>query len=114
MAHISFSVKDFDHFVDHSIAGIVALHLLTRYGTRPFSSSKEIHGEKMKMMIHFINVATKDMAQEFDKAVKDNNEIELKDLCGKFSMDTIASCAFGINAKSFKSGSLFVKHAHGI
>ena len=36
-------------------------------------------------------------------------------LCGKFSMETIASCAFGLNASSFTSeSSLFVKHAKSI
>ena len=47
----------------------------------------------------------------------DNDEMfELKDLCGKFSMDSIATCAFGVDAKSFDpdANSQFIKHAQAI
>ena len=45
---------------------------------------------------------------------KSNEEIELKDLMGKFSMDALASCAFGVDSGSFDnrtSDSEFVKQA---
>jgi hypothetical protein len=35
--------------------------------------------------------------------VSEDAEFELKDLFGKFSMDTIASCAFGVDSQSFAS-----------
>ena len=45
---------------------------------------------------------------------KPNEEIDLKVLMGKFSMDAIASCAFGVDSGSFKdqtSESEFVRNA---
>ena len=45
---------------------------------------------------------------------KINDSIELKDLMGKFSMDALASCAFGVDSGSFTNrdtDSDFVKHA---
>ena len=33
--------------------------------------------------------------------MKSNREIEVKELMGKVSMDSIASCAFGVDSKSF-------------
>ena len=45
---------------------------------------------------------------------KPNEEIDLKVLMGKFSMDAIASCAFGVDSGSFKdqtSESEFVRIA---
>ena len=34
---------------------------------------------------------------------KQNEDFEVKELMGKFTMDTIASCAFGVDAQSFNS-----------
>ena len=46
---------------------------------------------------------------------KSQNEIELKDLMGKFSMDALASCAFGVDSGSFSNEkSEFVKSADEI
>ena len=39
------------------------------------------------------------IGQSADKGEK----INLKDMCGKYSMDTVASCAFGVRAGSFDS-----------
>ena len=94
----------------------------------------------MKMMLRFMNATTKLFESEIAKSVevskkttqheslkmewpiltqhstsKTDSEIELHGLCGKFSMETIASCAFGLNASSFTGeSSLFVKHAKSI
>ena len=46
-----------------------------------------------------------------------DEKINLKDMCGKYSMDTMASCAFGVNAGSFSSGnkeSRFVRDAKSV
>ena len=43
---------------------------------------------------------------------KQNEDFEIKELMGKFTMDTIASCAFGVDAQSFNSQtSPFVQNA---
>ena len=46
--------------------------------------------------------------------IEHNEDIELKDTMGKFSMDALASCAFGVDSGTFtnpNSESEFVKHA---
>jgi len=49
-----------------------------------------------------------DLAKEADH----DEAIELKDKFGKVSMDTIASCVFGVETKSFEDpDSEFVEHA---
>ena len=44
---------------------------------------------------------------------KQNEDFEVKELMGKFTMDTIASCAFGVDAQSFNSAKIspFVQNA---
>ncbi len=46
---------------------------------------------------------------------EDGSDFDLKDHFGKFTMDTIASCAFGVDAGAFRDeGSEFVKYARMI
>ena len=58
---------------------------------------------KMKAMMVFIRETSQNLTKEIRKHATDGNEVELKDVFGKFSMDTIASCAFGVDAQSFSS-----------
>jgi cytochrome P450 len=70
---------------------------------------------KMKSMMTFIHDVSDQLIKAIDVEVDAGNEIELKKLFGKFSMDSIASCAFGVNASSFKDDStVFVKNAKEI
>ena len=71
---------------------------------------------KMKSMFPFIDQIREKLLGVFDKAVEASVEIELKEQLGKFSMDSIASCAFGVEAKSFVEGeeTPFVKNARSI
>jgi cytochrome P450 len=70
---------------------------------------------KMKTMVQFMHMSAEELAVEMGRAVKRESEIDLKDVCGKFSIETIASCAFGINVEAFKlSESPFVKCAQTI
>jgi cytochrome P450 family 9 len=54
---------------------------------------------KMKMMVQFMHATAKEMADEMGKAAETDSELDMKDLCKKFSMETIASCAFGVSAQ---------------
>jgi cytochrome P450 len=58
---------------------------------------------KMKAMMVFIRETGKRLTDEVGKHAAAASEFELKDVFGKFSMDTIASCAFGVDAQSFSS-----------
>jgi len=125
-------VKDFDHFVDRTsdvinkktFAGgdldkIWALQLTSITGdewksvrsafTPIFTSGK------MKGMLKFIKHVAGDLTEEMEKKAKEGEEFELKDVFGKFSLDALASSAFGVNGESFKDkDSVFVKNAAAI
>ena len=45
---------------------------------------------------------SKDLVEEFTKLADNGEEFELKSVFGKFSLDALASSAFGVNADSFK------------
>jgi len=57
----------------------------------------------MKAMMVFIRETCKHLTDEIRNQSISGNEFELKDVFGKFSMDTLASCAFGVDAQSFSS-----------
>ena len=70
---------------------------------------------KMKAMLAFVQETCKQMLKEFDKNAETNESFELKEVLGRYSMDTIASCAFGVDAQAFTNkDSIFVKHASRI
>ena len=70
---------------------------------------------KMKGMLKFINHLAGDLTTEMEKKAKKEEEFELKDVFGKFSIDALASSTFGVNAESFTNeNSMFVKHAAAI
>jgi len=122
-------VKDFDHFVDRTsdtfnkkmFAGgdldkIWMLQLTSITGddwksvrsnfTPIFTSGK------MKGMLKFIKHVAGDLTEEIKTKANKGEEFELKDVFGKFSLDALASSAFGVNAESFKNeNSKFVKYA---
>merc|ERR550532_2726220 len=63
-------------------------------------------------MLKFIMQVSEDLTNEFDKKAKAGKEFELKDVFGKFSLDALASSAFGVDGESFKNkDSKFVKSA---
>ncbi len=127
------AVKDFDHFTDRTNgAGIPANfgrsetdevwnhNLLSLRGqewrdvraafTPIFTSGK------MKMMMTFMNITSNEMTTTMARYADRGEDLELKKLCGSFSMETIASCVFGVKADSFNpsSESQFLKHAESV
>lgn len=56
---------------------------------------------KMKMMLPIMNESGLDLQEYVGKHVG-ANFIEMKEVCAKYTTDLIASCAFGIQAKSFE------------
>ena len=67
---------------------------------------------KMKAMMKFIVEVSENLLEEMEKK-SEIGEFELKDVTGKFSLDALASCAFGIDFNSFggAKSSAFVEHA---
>ena len=55
------------------------------------------------------------MADDMGRAADSQTELDMKELCGKFSMETIATCAFGVSAETFSNDdSQFVHSAKAI
>ena len=52
-------------------------------------------------MMKFILHIAEDLTNEIDVKAKSKDEFELKDVFGKYSLDVVASSAFGINPESF-------------
>lgn len=71
---------------------------------------------KMKLMMHFMKAISMNLREEMKQCVESSKPIDLKDLFGKYSMDTIATCGFGVDAGSFGSTkeTTFVKHAMNV
>ena len=66
----------------------------------------------MKVMLHFIKETSNFLTEDLALKAKAGEEFELKDSFGKFSLDTLATCAFGVDGQSFTNDkSVFVKHA---
>ena len=67
---------------------------------------------KIKAMMIFINETGNRLMNALDKFANDGTNFEAKLLLGKFSMDTIASCAFGVDAKVYDDeASVFMQHS---
>ena len=67
---------------------------------------------KMKGMLKYIIHVSNGLVQELETKAKLKEEFELKDVFGKFSLDALASAAFGVDGESFTNkDSLFVKYA---
>lgn len=64
----------------------------------PFFSSG-----KLKNMFYIINEITEDLLNHIRMSVKNDVELELKELATVYSTDVIASCAFGVDAKTFEN-----------
>eukprot|EP00092_Neocalanus_flemingeri_P035217 GFUD01038321.1.p1 GENE.GFUD01038321.1~~GFUD01038321.1.p1 ORF type:complete len:542 (+),score=134.82 GFUD01038321.1:26-1627(+) len=122
-------VKDFDHFVDRF--GDASNKKLFSGGDTDKIWGQQLTGingddwkelrsaftpiftsGKMKGMLKFIKHIAVDLNKEMEEKAKQGEEFELKDVFGKFSLDALASSAFGVNAESFTNkDSKFVRYA---
>lgn len=62
-------------------------------------------GSKMRMMYDYVAAIGKQTAETMKSQIKDgsDNVYEFKDLAKKFTVDVIATCAFGIEVNSFEN-----------
>ena len=113
------TIKDFEYFTDRREL-VLSQHFLqmlfvlrgkewkdTRAVMSPtFSSSK------LRAMLQLCLDSASSLTDYVQSEMKRADEIELKDCFGRFTMDNIASCAFGVNCNSFKDpNSEFAKNA---
>ncbi|TRY75154.1 hypothetical protein TCAL_08536 [Tigriopus californicus] len=126
--------KDFDHFVDR----FGDLNPFTNNNAETFTDSiwqkqllflkgelwKDVRSTfspiftsgKMKLMMHFMKAISLKLTNEMGKSAQGKVPIDLKAIFGKFSMDTIATCAYGVDSGSFlaKDESEFVRNAKSV
>jgi len=67
---------------------------------------------KLRGMMRFIQEVSTRLTNDLRNKAESGEDFELKDTFGKYSLDSLAVCAFGIDPKSFNSKeSVFVKNA---
>ena len=119
-------VKDFNHFVDSQTEDVVsklrrggALDSLFNQNitTAKGEEWKDVRSSlspiftsgKMKHMLKFVVDVSKGLFTEMERQTE-KGEFELKELTGKFSLDALATCAFGLDFNSFgKDSNAFVQ-----
>ena len=126
------TIKDFDHFVDRN--GVRTHKKMFGNTMTDIIWSKQMSnavGEEwknirstftpiftagsMKAMMVFIQESCRQLIKTMDSFAINKEDFEAKECLGKYSMDTIASCAFGVDAQSFTNDkSLFVQYAKNI
>ena len=71
---------------------------------------------KMKGMLGFVKTTADNLVNELDKYATGEEEAECKKVYGCYTMDGLASAAFGMDLNSFEKGnnSLFTKYADSL
>ena len=71
---------------------------------------------KMKGMLGFVKATSDNLVKELDKFANGTEEAECKKIYGCYTMDGLASAAFGMDINSFEKGnsSLFTKYAENL
>ena len=122
-------VKDFSHFVDpqdeHTakmgrMGGDLDRLINQHVGNAKGEEWKDVRSSltpiftsgKMKHMLKFVVDVSKGLFTEMERQTE-KGEFELKEVTGKFSLDALATCAFGLDFDSFgkDSSNAFVQHA---
>jgi len=121
-------VKDFNHFMDRDdsnmtnamAGGDIDKYWHTQMTTLSGEAWKEVRSTftpiftsgKMKAMMQFITEVGNSMVKELERLADAEEDFEFKSVTGKFSLDSIATCAFGFNPNSYEDkDNSFVKNA---
>uniref|UniRef100_A0A1B6KVA4 Cytochrome P450 n=1 Tax=Graphocephala atropunctata TaxID=36148 RepID=A0A1B6KVA4_9HEMI len=111
-------VKDFQHFVDRSplivvpkdgISRNLALLSGSEWKNMRYKLTPTFTSGKMKMMFILMEKCSEQLKEFLIAKVEENKPIDAKDLLGRFTMDIIAACAFGLDTNSLKGNSEFVE-----
>ncbi|KRJ98365.1 uncharacterized protein Dyak_GE19208, isoform D [Drosophila yakuba] len=108
-------IKDFHHFQDRGLFNNtrddpLTGHLLTLEGDEWKSMRHKLTpvftSGKMKKMSEVVVEVGHHLVDATEKAVKagevENGDVEIKDLCARFTTDVIGSCAFGLECNSLQ------------
>lgn len=114
-------VKEFDHFADHrvfvdeKIDSLLGNSLITMKGQKwrdmRTTLSPAFTGSKMRLMFQLIVELCEQLVGHLDQDISTDvntvKEYEMKELCGRFTNDIIALCAFGLKVNSLEGGTEF-------
>jgi hypothetical protein len=68
----------------------------------------------MKTMMHFMYKVSNQMVAEIERHADSGENLDPKNTFGKFSMEIVASCAFGVDAGSYSGEETeFLRNAKG-
>ncbi|KAF5279691.1 hypothetical protein FQA39_LY18240 [Lamprigera yunnana] len=106
------TIKDFDHFTDHSsfleenVEPLMDKNLFNLKGQRwrnmRATLSPSFSSSKMKMMFILLSDCAQEFTKYFKKQSGDVLAVEMKDAFTKFTNDAIASVAFGLKCDSLE------------
>lgn len=104
-------VKDFNYFQDRTIvsdesADPIAANFIffvknPKWREIRMKMTPIFTSGKMKSMFDLFNKAGKDLNNHLKKVVADGKTVESKEICSKYTTDSLTSAAFGINAHCF-------------
>ncbi|KAG5671809.1 hypothetical protein PVAND_001984 [Polypedilum vanderplanki] len=109
------AVKDFEHFMDHrsvideDVDPLFGKNLIALKGNKwreiRATLSPAFTGSKMRNMMDFVSTVGHQTAEAIKKDIKSGgvNTFEFEEFASKFTIDIIASTAFGIEINSFKN-----------
>lgn len=114
-------VEDFEHFVDRRVfgnqQGSVMNEILINKNGEEWKDLRAImtptfSPDKMRGMFRLICEKADSLVSISLKKAGSNTPVDMKDMFGRFTMDTIASCAFGMETNSLSdSKSVFTEKA---
>ncbi|XP_076029219.1 putative cytochrome P450 6a13 [Oratosquilla oratoria] len=104
-------VKDFDHFTDRSFFTFnepVMDHMLLGLKGSVWKAVRSVmtptfSSGKIKQTMALVKECSKNLVNYFDKELTGRSSFEMKEVYGMFTMDTIASIAFGVNSDSLNN-----------
>lgn len=106
-------VKDFKYFQDRTIAAnetadalsASMLFVIKSPTWKPLRNkmTPAFTSGKIKCMIPLINKVAEDLTAYLSKLAVQQDSIEAKEVCAKYSTDVITSCAFGVEGHSFEN-----------
>ncbi|KAF5306929.1 hypothetical protein FQA39_LY00159 [Lamprigera yunnana] len=106
------TVKNFDHFADHNdvipddVEPLLSKNLMNLKGQRwrdvRATLSPSFTSSKMKMMFVLVSECAQRVSEYFEKQKEDLLQLEVKNAFSRFTVDVIASVAFGFQCDSLK------------
>ncbi|XP_003703411.2 cytochrome P450 9e2 [Megachile rotundata] len=110
---LSICVKNFDHFCDHrgfvdpEVDPLMGKNLFALRGDNWREMRKLLSpaftSRKMKIMFHLIRECADNVSNFIATQSKEKKIFDVKDICGRYTTDVIATCSFGISIDSMRN-----------